>query len=115
MNNTQLPKRYYRTEDGHEPAKDFIASLDKAPRAKVWVQIDRLKIGNTGKGHGVGGVSELIIDDGPGYRVYYAIVDGMTLLLLLTAGDKKTQQKDIETAKRYLLNYESRKLKVKNE
>ena len=55
----------------------------------------------------------MIIDNGPGYRVYYAVVDGMTLLLLLTAGDKKTQQTDIETAKRYLENYESRKLKGK--
>ena len=50
MNNTQLPKRYYRIEDGREPAKDFIAGLDKAPRAKVWVQIDRSRLVTQVKG-----------------------------------------------------------------
>lgn len=115
MSKQQLPKRYYKTEDGQEPAREFLTGLDKAPKAKVFVQIDRLKAGNSGKGHGVGGVSELIIDDGPGYRVYYSIVDGMALILLLTAGTKKIQPADIKLAKSYLENYEKRKVKVEDE
>jgi putative addiction module killer protein len=47
-----------------------------------------------------GGVSELKIDHGPGYRVYYAM-SGKTVVLLLIGGDKSTQQRDIETAKAY--------------
>jgi putative addiction module killer protein len=109
MSEDQLPKKYYKTDDGKEPAREFISRLDKSVKAKIFVQIDRAKIGNTGHGHGVGGVSELIIDDGPGYRVYYAVVDGMTLLLLLTAGTKKNQQDDIKTSRAYLENYEKRK------
>lgn len=114
MDSPQLPKKYYRTDDGREPAREFISSLDKRAKAKIFVQIDRAKLGNPGQGHGVGGISELIIDDGPGYRVYYAIVDGLTLLLLLAAGTKKSQQTDIETARRYLENYEKRKQEVKD-
>lgn len=113
MSEERLPKKYYRTEDGREPVRDFINSLDKDPKARVFMQIDRLKKGNKGHGHGVGGVSELVIDHGPGYRVYYSIVDDMALLLL-EAGNKKTQATDIATARSYLENYEKRKREGKN-
>jgi len=49
-------------------------------------------------------VQELRIDYGPGYRVYFA-QEGATILLLLCGGDKSTQNKDIETAKRYWVEY----------
>lgn len=71
-----------------EPAREFINSLDLSARMRVFVQIDKLKKGNPGQGHGVGKVNELVIDVGPGFRVYYALVDKLTLILLLTAGDK---------------------------
>ncbi|MEI6703072.1 MAG: type II toxin-antitoxin system RelE/ParE family toxin [Deltaproteobacteria bacterium] len=54
------------------------------------------------------GVKELKIDYGPGYRVYYAI-DGETVVLLLIGGDKKSQQRDIETAVEYLKSHKERK------
>ena len=107
----QLPKRYYRTAEGREPARDFIGSLDPVAKARVFLQIDRLKKGNAGKGHGVGGVSELVIDYGPGYRVYYVVVNGRALILLLTAGSKKSQKKDIKKAKEYFADYESKESK----
>ena len=67
--------------------------------------IDRLRQGNFGKGHFCcNGVWELVIDYGPGYRVYYSIM-GQTLVLLMCAGTKRTQDKDIERAVTYLKRF----------
>ena len=62
------------------------------------VRVDRLAAGNAGDAKPVGhGVSELRIDYGPGYRVYY-LREGERLILLLTGGDKSSQQTDIQLA-----------------
>jgi putative addiction module killer protein len=62
--------------------------------------LDRLAFGHAGDVKPVGkGVSELRIDHGPGYRVYF-VRRGNTVVILLCGGDKSTQDKDIETAKR---------------
>ncbi len=64
------------------------------------MRIDRLALGNPGDVRSVGGgVSELKIDYGPGYRVYFA-QRGQTLVLLLCGGDKSTQSSDISIAQR---------------
>src|SRR3989304_6115018 len=79
--------------------REWINSLkDLVGRARIQVRVDRLVHGNPGK-HRIltEGVSELKIDFGPGYRVYYT-QRGDRLLLLLAGGDKATQQKDIELA-----------------
>ncbi len=74
------------------------ALKDRAGRARVLVRIDRLVAGNPGLHRKLaGGVSELKIDVGPGYRVYYS-QRGETLLLLLAGGDKSTQRSDISQA-----------------
>jgi putative addiction module killer protein len=71
---------------------------DRAGRARILVRVDRLVDGNPGQHRDLAdGVSELKIDVGPGYRVYYT-QRGTRLLLLLVGGDKSTQQKDIATA-----------------
>jgi putative addiction module killer protein len=71
---------------------------DKAGRARILVRVDRLIHGNPGTHRKLtGGVSELKIDFGPGYRVYYSIRAGR-LLLLLIGGDKSTQRRDIQNA-----------------
>jgi putative addiction module killer protein len=68
--------------------------------AKILLRIKRLGEGNAGDVAPVGeGVSELKIDWGPGYRVYYTEVERGILLLLLCGGDKDTQSRDIERAK----------------
>ena len=79
--------------------RDWINSLrDRVGRARIQVRVDRLVHGNPGDYRTLnGGVSELKIDFGPGYRVYYT-QRGNRLLLLLAGGDKSTQQKDIELA-----------------
>jgi putative addiction module killer protein len=71
---------------------------DRMGRARILVRIDRLIHGNPGLfRHLTEGVSELKIDVGPGYRVYYA-QRGAVVLLLLAGGDKSSQSKDIELA-----------------
>lgn len=83
----------------------WIDSLgDIRARAHVLVRIERLSLGNPGDVRPVGkGVSELRIDYGAGYRVYYKKV-GQTLIVLLAGGDKRTQTKDIKTALRLAQN-----------
>ena len=71
---------------------------DRSGRARILVRVDRLIHGNPGQHRNLtDGVSELKIDVGPGYRVYYT-QRGARLLLLLAGGDKSTQQKDIAAA-----------------
>jgi putative addiction module killer protein len=79
---------------------DWMAALrDHRARAKIAVRIDRLALGNPGDVAPVGqGVSELRIQYGPGYRVYF-MKRAKTLIVLLCGGDKSTQTKDIKAAK----------------
>jgi putative addiction module killer protein len=66
--------------------------------ARIVARIRRMEQGNPGDSRGVGsGVMELRIDYGPGYRVYY-VQRGATLVILLCAGDKRTQARDIRRA-----------------
>jgi putative addiction module killer protein len=77
----------------------WIRSLrDRYAKARILVRIDRLKLGLPGDVKPVGkGVSELRIDYGPGYRVYFTM-RGEELILLLAGGDKRTQERDIKKA-----------------
>jgi len=73
---------------------------DIQARARVLVRIERLAAGNPGDARPVGeGVSELRIDYGPGYRVYYKQY-GRKVIILLAGGDKRTQTKNVKTALR---------------
>jgi putative addiction module killer protein len=77
---------------------------DIRARARIQARIERLASGNPGDVRPVGqGVSELRINYGPGYRVYYK-QHGQALLFLLAGGDKRTQAKDIEVALRLAQN-----------
>lgn len=79
--------------------REWIDALrDTAGRARILMRVDRLIHGNPGDHRTLtGGVSELRIDVGPGYRVYYAR-RGSRLILLLAGGDKSTQARDIALA-----------------
>lgn len=79
---------------------------DQAGRARILMRVDRLIHGNPGQHrHLAGGVSELKIDFGPGYRIYYT-QRGTRLLLLLAGGDKSSQRKDIAKAMSLAENFE---------
>ena len=77
---------------------------DIQARARVQARVERLATGNPGDIKPVGeGVSELRIDYGPGYRIYYTM-RGRTMIILLAGGDKRTQTTDIKTALRLARN-----------
>ena len=73
---------------------------DRRAAVRVQVRIDRLAAGNAGDVKPVGdGISEIRIDHGPGYRVYF-MQRGLIVVVLLCGGDKSTQEADIRAAKR---------------
>ncbi len=79
--------------------KWFVRLGDRAAHAKILVRIDRLAVGNPGDVKPVGGgVSEMRIDHGPGYRIYFT-QRGPVLIVLLCGGNKSTQERDIGRAK----------------
>ena len=79
---------------------DWLAGLrDQRAAARVAIRIDRLAAGNPGDVKPVGGgVSELRVDYGPGYRVYF-LRRGQLVIILLCGGEKGTQDQDLRTAK----------------
>ena len=104
-----LELRYYITSDGESPFSDWFKGLDMQAAAKVTTALVRLEQGNFSRVKTVGeGVLEYKIDWGPGYRVYFGR-DGDRLVILLTGGTKKRQQRDIEAAKTSWTDYKRRK------
>ena len=72
---------------------------DERARTKIALRVARLRFGNAGDVKPVGeGLSEMRIQHGPGYRVYYKQT-GKTIIVILCGGDKSTQDKDIKRAK----------------
>jgi len=101
--------RRYGTRSGIDVIGDWLSSLeDLKARARIAARLDRLSLGNFGDCKALReGVSELRIDWGPGYRVYYAML-GRTCVLLLCGGDKRRQSSDIERAIEYLEDFKER-------
>jgi len=101
----------YAGADGKSVVKTWRDNLaDDRAKAKITLRLERLAHGGFGDHHAVGeGVSELRIDYGPGYRVYYGMV-GKTVVLLLCGGDKRKQNADIAKAIGYFKDYKKRKM-----
>ena len=88
-----------------EYEKWFVTLKDRLARVRVDIRVRRLSLGNLGAVEPVGeGVSELKIDHGPGYSVYFAR-HGSRCVLLLAGGDKSTQARDIKKAKELARKY----------
>jgi putative addiction module killer protein len=99
----------YLDEKGRSPFENWFNRINAQAAAKVTTALVRLESGNTSNTKSVGGgVYELKIDHGPGYRVYFGY-DGPKVVILLAGGTKKRQEKDIETAKMRWNNYKARK------
>ena len=92
----------FRAHDGQVPFEAWLDDLnDKKAVARILARLARVRQGNPGDCKSVGeGVSELRVDYGPGYRVYFG-QKGRTLVVLLCGGDKRTQPRDIRLAKQY--------------
>ncbi|MFI4918834.1 MAG: type II toxin-antitoxin system RelE/ParE family toxin [Legionellales bacterium] len=87
------------------PVVSWIESLDDSIRHRIKSRLARVVLGNLGDYKLLeDGVGELKFQFGSGYRIYYGEVEGV-IILLLCAGDKKTQKKDIKMAKIYLTDY----------
>src|SRR5439155_17413356 len=96
---SQIEIRRYVSNSGKDVLGDWLPGFkDNQARARIAARIDRLSVGNFGDSKYLEeGVSELRIDWGPGYRVYYAMI-GSTCVLLLCGGDKRKQSSDIRRA-----------------
>jgi len=98
----------FRTKDGQVPFEEWLDDLnDKKAVARILARLARVRQGNLGDCKSVGeGISELRVDCGPGYRIYFG-QKGQTLVVLLCGGDKRTQDRDIRLAKLYWLEFKA--------
>ena len=108
-----LDVREYEDREGRSPVAAWFSDLDATAAAKITVVITRIGQGNLSNVKGVGeGVLEFKLDFGPGYRVYFGR-DGDVLVILLAAGTKRGQQRDIAAAKLRWADYKRRKRQVR--
>jgi putative addiction module killer protein len=101
--------RHYGDADGRQPFREWFTVQDSQVRARVTMAMSRIEQGNLSNVKSVGaGVLEYRIDFGPGYRIYFGR-DGDVVVILLTGGSKKRQQRDIERSHGYWADYKRRK------
>jgi putative addiction module killer protein len=103
----------YTKEDGTQPFGEWLSDIrDVQAKVAIRRRIDRLAMGNAGNCKALrAGVSELKIDMGPGYRVYYG-QHGKEIVLLICDGDKRTQDADITRAVQYWEDWKIRQRKT---
>jgi len=101
----------FRARDGGVPFEDWLDALnDKRAVARVLARLARVRQGNLGDCKSVGeGLSELRVDYGAGYRIYFG-QQSKTLVVLLCGGDKRTQDRDICLAKQYWHEFKTSEL-----
>lgn len=97
---------YYQTSDGKVPYREWYYSLrDVKAMAVIRERLTRVERGLLGDANGVGGgVFELRVNLGPGYRIYFG-QEGKIIIWLLCGGNKNTQRKDIKIAQSYWADY----------
>lgn len=101
----------YKTSANKEPYSIWEAKLDIMTRAVINNRLDRMSLGNFGDAKllkSTGGIWELRINWGPGYRIYFG-KSAKTIVVLLIGGDKKSQESDIQKAQSYWLDYKEQK------
>ena len=97
----------YKTETDKEPFTEWRKELEFHTQGIIAGRLTRVRSGNLGacksiKGHK--GLNEIVIDFGPGYRIYYYI-ENPTTFIILFGGEKKSQKRDIEKAYGYLIDH----------
>ena len=98
---------YYKTINGKCPYLEWYTTLDKSVRLIIDRRIDRIKLGNLGKHRKFDNLTEIKFTEGAGYRIYAYEYDDI-IIILLSAGDKSKQTKDINLAKKYLQELKER-------
>ncbi|MBI3553816.1 MAG: type II toxin-antitoxin system RelE/ParE family toxin [Elusimicrobia bacterium] len=105
MDIVPLTVRYYHTSTGRCPFEEWLYSLDPSIQNRVNARVARISRGLLGYAEQLGGgVHELKLDLGPGYRIYFGR-SGNTVVILLNAGHKKTQSIDVATAHDFWADY----------
>ncbi len=97
---------FYRTQNGRTPFTEWFETIrDQKTRTSIRKRLQRLEEGNFGDFSSVGeGIYELRLHFGPGIRIYFG-VESNRIIVVLCGGDKSSQQRDIERAKFYWLEY----------
>ncbi len=106
---TKYTIEVYYTEKGKIPFNEWLFELpDRTGRQKINIRLHRLSLGNFGSCKRLkNGISELKIDFGPGYRIYFSKIETYKVLILV-AGTKRTQAKDIQKALTYLSDFKTK-------
>ncbi len=100
-----LTIREYVDRHARSPFREWLDGVDQTARARIQARLLRVELGNLGDHKSVGGgVHELRLDFGPGFRLYFGR-DGQTIVLLLIGGTKATQARDIRRARDYWREY----------
>lgn len=103
---------YYKTAEGKEPFKEWLAELDAVTKARIDSRLKRVEGGNLGDWgpiDGSAGVCELRFAFGPGYRIYFGR-KGNTIVILLCGGDKSTQKRDAAKAGRLWAEHKAKEV-----
>lgn len=108
----EIEIEFYVTPSGKNPFDEWFESIrEMHTRSKILTRLERLKMGNFGDCKSLSyQIAELRIHYGPGIRIYYSKI-GNKVILLLCGGDKGSQIRDIEKAKEYIKEYQSREKK----
>ena len=102
----------YVDTDGNRPFQKWIRGLNREAAAKMLFNLEKIASGNTSNMQSLrGGIHEVKIHFGPGYRIYLGMY-GNKFIILLGGGTKKRQQEDIDRARGYWLDYKKRKWRV---
>jgi putative addiction module killer protein len=98
----------YQTINDKLPFDEWLEKLDTQTRQRIRLKLGRLSLGNFNNCKSIcPGLLELKIDSGPGYRVYFSLID-CDKILILFAGTKRTQQRDIAKAKKFLKDFKTK-------
>ena len=101
--------KVYEKKDKTSPYYEWLDEQESTIQDMMSARLTRMSLGNFGKSDPVGeGISELKIDVGPGYRIYYFLFGANLIVLVLCVGTKRTQAKDIKNAKDFLKDYKMR-------
>src|SRR5437588_1589448 len=106
----EIEVSFLELDSGKCPYLDWEKKLDKAVRAVARIRINRIRLGNFGDCmviKGANNLYELRIDFGPGFRIYFGKAKEK-LVIILCAGSKGSQDRDIEKAKEYWLLYKDK-------
>jgi putative addiction module killer protein len=108
----EIEIEFYVTSSGRSPFDDWFESIrEMHTKSKILTRLARMKLGNFGDCKSLGDeIAELRIHYGPGIRIYYSKI-GTKVILMLCGGDKGLQVRDINKAKEYLREYQSREKK----